>query len=400
MTGNRLAAVVLAATLAIQVYVSVAATAAAVLAPTLALAFGVKASWIGAFIGIVFAGGMLGSLASGGFIQRYGAIRTSQACVLLCAVGTALVALTPASAPWVLAPAAVIIGLGYGPITPASSQLLARTAAPGRMSMTFSIKQTGVPAGVALAGAILPSLADAAGWRAALGWVAAAALPVVLAAQPIRAGLDAERRKRALSLRAAFAPLGYLRVPALRQLALVALAYSSAQVSLTSFLVVYLSATLNYSLVTSGFVLSAATLGGVAGRVGWGVAADRWLAPRAALSTIGLSASVLALILAVAQAGWSTPAVALVCGLLGATAIGWNGVQLAEVARVAPPGAAGPVTGAVGFVTFGGIVLGPPLFGAIASASGSYRVSFGVMALVTAWAAVWLLRTSARARPE
>ena len=65
MTGNRLAAVVLAATLAIQVYVSVPATPAAVLAPTLALAFGVKASWIGAFIGIVFAGGMLGVDAAG-----------------------------------------------------------------------------------------------------------------------------------------------------------------------------------------------------------------------------------------------------------------------------------------------------------------------------------------------
>jgi MFS family permease len=397
MTGNRLAAVVLAATLAIQVYVSVAATAAAVLAPTLALAFGVKASWIGAFIGIVFAGGMLGSLASGGFIQRFGAIRTSQACVALCAIGIALIALAPPDMPWLLAPAAVIIGLGYGPITPASSQLLARTAPPGRMSITFSIKQTGVPAGAALAGAIQPSLAAAGGWRLALGWVAAAAVPVVLAAQPIRAGLDAERRPRGLTLRSAIAPLAYLRMPKLRQLAMVALAYSSAQVSLTTFLVVYLSSTLGYPLVTAGFVLAFATMGGVAGRIGWGVVADRWLAPRATLATIGLAAAALALVLALAQPTWRIPAVALVCALLGATAIGWNGVQLAEVARVAPPGAAGAVTGAVGFVNFGGIVLGPPLFGAIASASGSYRASFAVLALVSAITATWLLRSSARA---
>ena len=47
--------------------------------------------------------------------------------------------------------------------------------------------------------------------------------------------------------------------------------------------------------------------------------------------------------------------------LFGATAIGWNGVQLAEVARLAPPGTAGEVTGATGFVTFAGVVIGPPL---------------------------------------
>ena len=46
----------------------------------------------------------------------------------------------------------------------------------------------------------------------------------------------------------------------------------------------------------------------------------------------------------------------------GATAIGWNGVQLAEVARHAPPGEAGAMTGATGFVTFSGVVVGPPLF--------------------------------------
>jgi MFS family permease len=69
-------------------------------------------------------------------------------------------------------------------------------------------------------------------------------------------------------------------------------------------------------------------------------------------------------------------------------------VQLAEVARLAPPGMAGPVTGAVGFVTFSGVVIGPPLFAAIASLTGSYRVSFAVMACVSAGSAVWLWRAA------
>jgi MFS family permease len=394
MTGNRLAAAVLGATLAIQVYASVAASATAVLAPAIAATFAVEAGWIGVFVGLVYAGGMCGSLASGGFIERYGAIRTSQACVVLCAAGTALIAAAPAGAPWLLALAALVIGLGYGPITPASSQLLARTAPPGRMAITFSIKQTGVPAGAALAGALLPTLASGSSWRGALGWLALAALPVLVCAEPIRARLDAERRRARLSLRSAVAPLGYLRTPALRQLALTSLAYSATQVSLTSFLVVYLTGTLRYPLVAAGLVLAAATIGGVAGRIGWGVVADRWLAPRTALATIGLAAALLSLALALAHAGWGAAVVVFLCVALGATAIGWNGVQLAEVARLAPPGMAGPVTGAVGFVTFSGVVIGPPLFAAIASLTGSYRVSFAVMACVSAGSAVWLWRAA------
>ena len=79
-----------------------------------------------------------------------------------------------------------------------------------------------------------------------------------------------------------------------------------------------------------------------------------------------------------------------VAALFGATAIGWNGVQLAEVARLSPRGAVAAVQGAAGFVTFSGVVAGPPLFALIASSTGSYRVSFAVVAIVSAIGAVWM----------
>ena len=79
-----------------------------------------------------------------------------------------------------LAVAPVIIGVGYGPITPASSQILARTAHPSRMALTFSIKQTGVPAG-----------------RRAGGRGAADPRVAVRVARGVRAGRGAGRRRRA-----------------------------------------------------------------------------------------------------------------------------------------------------------------------------------------------------------
>jgi MFS-type transporter involved in bile tolerance (Atg22 family) len=75
----------------------------------------------------------------------------------------------------------------------------------------------------------------------------------------------------------------------------------------------------------------------------------------------------------------------------GATAIGWNGVQLAEVARRAPPGQAGAVTGACGVITFSGVVLGPPLFAALAAATGSYRNGFLLLAALCVAGSLGLL---------
>ena len=393
MTSARTAAIALAATLTIQVYASFAATATAVLAPAIARDFGVEARWIGVFVGIVYAGGMFASLASGGFIERYGPIRVSQGCVVLCAIGVAAIALAPVHAVALLGLAAIVIGLGYGPITPASSQLLQRTASPSRMALTFSIKQTGVPAGAALSGALLPALTLAIGWRAAFALTALAGTAVTVAAQPIRPRLDVETKLRGrFTFAGIFGPLALLRQSrALRDLALVSLAYSATQVCLTSFLVVHLTETLRWTLVGAGLALTTATAAGVAGRIVWGFAADRLLAPRHVLVLIGLLAGVCGAGMAMATPAWPSIAVIALAAVYGATAIGWNGVQLAEVARLAAPGTAGKVTGATGFVTFAGVVIGPPSFALLSTLTGSYRTGFAAFAALSTAAAVALL---------
>jgi MFS family permease len=71
-----------------------------------------------------------------------------------------------------------------------------------------------------------------------------------------------------------------------------------------------------------------------------------------------------------------------VCVVYGATAVGWNGVFLAEVARLAPEGRVAIVTGGTQFFTFAGVLLGPPVFGAIVSASGHYGSGFIFLAIL------------------
>ena len=400
--SSRTAMVALAATLSIQIFTALAATAPAVLAPELARELGIAPQWIGVFVGLVYVGAMLASVASGGFIQRYGAIRVSQCCVLLCAAGIIIVGWLPASLAGLLVAAAVLIGLGYGPITPASSQVLARTTPAAQMALMFSIKQTGVPAGAALAGALLPVAAITMGWRATLVTVGLAGLLVATTAQSTRKLLDIDRMPaKAFSVRDILARLKLVaHSPPLAELAMLSFAYAAVQVCLTSFLVVFLREALGWSLVASGLALTIATVGGVIGRIFWGAVADNVLAPRRTLIVIGILAGICGA--AIAFATPATPAwiILPLTALFGGTAIGWNGVQLSELARQATPGNAGAVTGAAGFITFSGVVIGPPLFAALTAWTHGYKTGFLVMAAVSLGAASALLvRTEARARP-
>jgi predicted MFS family arabinose efflux permease len=381
-TAPRAAAIALAVTLGIQIYTSVAATAAAVLAPEIARDFALSPKLIGVFVGLVYFGSMTASLASGGFIERFGAIRVSQVCVLLCAVGVGIMPLCGASSLglFFLALAPLIIGIGYGPITPASSHVLARTTPASRMALTFSIKQTGVPFGAALAGATLPGLALGFGWHATFGAVAMLGAIIAVTSQTSRASLDADRASRQkLSLAGIFKPLRLvLSHSALIELSIVGLVYAATQVCLMSFLVVYLTEALGIPLIAAGIALTVANVGGIVGRIGFGAIADRWIPPRTVLGIIGVAAAGGAYATTLFGAGWPTTAMLGVCAVFGLTAIGWNGVQLSEIARLAPRGQAGAITGAAAFLTFAGVVLGPPTFAALASATGSYRVGFGV----------------------
>ncbi len=393
-----IATTALAATLAIQVFASLAATATSVLAPEIARDFGVPAKLIGVFVGLLYAGGMAASLACGPLIERYGAIRVSQVCALFCGTGIALVAgagaaSLPAAPLALVAVAAVVIGVGYGPITPASSQVLARTAPAARMSLVFSIKQTGVPAGAALAGAALPALALALGWRATFVAVAILGAAVVAAAQTTRHALDTDRLpSRPLSVAGVFAPLRIVFASrGLAELSLVGFAYAATQVCLMSFTVVYFTETLGFPLHYAGYALTVANFGGIAGRIGWGAVADHYIAPRRMLGLLGLATACCAAATLAFTPAWPWLGLLAVCAMFGATAIGWNGVHLAEVARLAPKGQAGAITGACGFVTFAGVVLGPPSFAFLAALTESYRTGFAVCGAGTGLLGLYLL---------
>ena len=157
--SNKGVIIPVTATLGVQSTVSMVAVTVPVMAPSMAPDVGISATAAGLYVSLMYIGSMISSLWSGDFISRYGPIRISQICLVLAGVGLMLTAFS--SIPAMLL-SALVIGCGYGPVTPASSHILARRTPARIMSFIFSLKQTGVPLGGVLAGAIVPSL-DGAG---------------------------------------------------------------------------------------------------------------------------------------------------------------------------------------------------------------------------------------------
>jgi len=139
--------------LAIQIITSFATQAVPVMAVLAAPDFGVSRSDVGYYMALVYGGAILSSSAGGLMASRHGAVRTSQGALLLSGAGVAAFGL---SSVWLLIPAALLTGLGMGPPTPASSQVLVRVTPRALASVTFSVKQTGVPLGNMVAGLAIP----------------------------------------------------------------------------------------------------------------------------------------------------------------------------------------------------------------------------------------------------
>ena len=385
----------LIATLFIQVMVSMALLTLPVMAPIAAKDLAVSPAMVGVYVAITYAGAMFSSLTSGTSVTRFGPVRVSQVGLILCASGLCLCAV-----PWLPATGlgALLIGLGYGPITPSSSQILARTTPPHQMSLVFSIKQTGGPAGSMLAGAIVPSLMLGIGWQLSLISVALVCLISALLSQPLRDQMDDQRQPGLqLKLSTLLAPIRMvLSHRALATMAGCSLMFSMVQMSLTTYLVTYLHDDLTYGLVAAGLLLSITQAGGIVGRIVWGYLADQFFSPQKMLAGLATSMALCAAATPLLLPILPVYGVWTLLLLFGASAIGWNGVYLAEVARQAPEGKASVATGGTLTFTFLGVVIGPPLFGALSTLFGTYDAGFWALAAISSLCSLvlWRLKPS------
>jgi MFS family permease len=299
-------------------------------------------------------------------------------------LGAAALALAPSGWWPTFLLAALLVGIAYGPSPPAGSDILQRHAPAGRRSLVFSIKQAAAPLGGALAGLIVPPLATLYDWRIALALAAALAAASTLLVQPWREPLDAERNPKQVmdlaalaspaALTAPFRALGL--APILPRLTYLAFSFAVVQGCLLGFYVTYLVADLGIRLEAAGVAFAVLLGTGVVARVCVGWIADRVGSGVATLTVLAVGSAATALVTAAITPSWPWWTILTAAIASGFAATSWNGVYMAEVARMAPPGRIGDATSGSTFLTFIGYVLGPIAFSAVVAQTGSYRIAF------------------------
>lgn len=373
-----------------------------VLAPILTHMAGVTPERVGELAGLVSLGSAWFFLSGHPILQRLGSLRTLQLGALMASASLMIF-----FAPWwpAMMLAALLVGIGYGPTTPAGSDVLARYTPPRHKSAMFSIKQAGAPLGGAIAGLSLPTIAAVIGWQFALAATALIGLVAILVVQRVRRELDADRDDSvALSARILMSPANLRQPvealalsPGLPLLTVASFCLAAIQGNLFSFGVTYLTDEIGLTLVQAGAASSAMLFTGMFGRVLMGWIADRIGSAITVLKTLAVTATLSTLMLSTIRPGWSYAAIVAVFAVTGIAATTWNGVFLAEVARIAPKGKVGMATAGSAFFTFLAYTSGPFIFAKAVSLVGAYGPVFTGVAGLGVLAGIALILAGRRA---
>jgi MFS transporter, ACS family, hexuronate transporter len=290
------------------------------------------------------------------------------------------------------------VGLGRGLVEPGATKAIVDWFPARGIATAMGLKQTGYPLGAMLMAAILPALALALGWRSAIALMGLLVLAggfatALLYRDPPREGSAV---RRGISLRGS---LGFLlRNRRLWVVSATALLLVVTQFGLVSYLALYFSdvvlpATLpdpGTRLVVAGGFLALVQAGGIAGRMLWGVASDRFLLGRRmpVIAATGVFAALIALVLGYLGPGLPLWLLGIIVFAYGVTALGWNGLYMASAAEAAGRRLSAMGVGFSMTLVHLGVVGGPPLFGFIVDLTGSYQPAWLSLSLFSLAGAV------------
>ena len=364
-----------------------------VLAPVIVADAGLAPEAVGLLAGFVGFGSVWMFAANARITPVLGPLWALVAACLLAILGAGLV-LTG----WILAlfPGAMLIGFAYAVTAPAGSQILSRHAPQRLWGTLFSIRQAGVPLGGAIAGVVGTSVAAAYGWRAGLGCLAlflvAAIAMLLLAPHAYRAGGGGRFRLRHL-----FAPSLIVtpfrtlaQMPQLRPITFSSFGFAAVHGSMYSFMTTYLTDGLGLTLPLAGAFFATMQISAFAGRLGAGVLADRVGAFRPVLIGMAVSGAAACILIGHLDPDWPRPVLFAIAALTGLAASTWNGLFLAEVARIVPADDISQATAGTTFFTFISYMLTPPAFALIVRLA-DYQAAYYAAAAAAVFGLVCLL---------
>lgn len=382
MIGQRW--VILALILAAQTVANIGPLGIPAIASLIRDDLGLTLTQAGSFLSAYYIGPILMSLPAGTLADRWGIARMLILGQAVIALG--LVAVSASASYAGLIVLMVVAGFGYGMLNPTSTKAVMAWFPPGQRATVVGLKQVGLPFGGALGATVLPLLALALGWRAAV------ALSAGLLALTVVASIVLYRDPPDLPpARVETAARPFRAVLLTRDLWLVALStlmFAAMQTVWLAFLVLYLQSVVGLSLLSAGRYLALAQVAGMVGRVAFGVLSDRAFGGRrrAPLAIAGCGSALCSLAIALTGPGSSALWLTTLAVTFGFAGIGWNGVQHTLMAELAGPRSAGTAVGLGLAVSSLGVTVGPPIFGLCVELSGGYRGPWVALAVMMAGA--------------
>jgi sugar phosphate permease len=277
--------------------------------------------------------------------------------------------------------------LGAGCIYPSAVRAVVLWFPAGERATAIGVNQTAINVSGIIAALTLPALALRFGWEYGFLAVGVTGLAVTaLVAGGYRSPPAAPGAPRpAGPPRGTFR--GLLRRRDVWLLAGMGFFLGIVEYSLLAHVVLFMRAEYLLTAVAAGGVLALAQAAGAVGKPLTGLVSDRLLGARR--RPLLLAAGALALLTSLglafggADLGWGV--YALVAGL-GLAAVGWGGIFGTMAGEIGGRAAAGQVAGLTAAAVNVGVVVGPPAFGALVDASGSYRLAWLAMAASSALA--------------
>ena len=244
----------------------------------------------------------------------------------------------------------------------------------------IDINQTSLNVAGVLTASALPTLALVYGWRAAFIPVALIPIAASVAAYTLyREPVGEEPPKVSGKGGASWAAVRGVILD--RNILLVALACMGlcvCEFAFTGYLVIYLKEVVGVSVAVAGGYLALANLGGAVGKPFFGALSDRVFGGSRRKPLIIVGALILVFTILMQMISASTPYWVMlgIIVLFGFTAIGWGGMNLVLASEFAGKENAGLAVGYAASISLIGNLVGPPIFGWMADATGSYSLGW------------------------
>ncbi|RLG97937.1 hypothetical protein DRO28_03455 [Candidatus Bathyarchaeota archaeon] len=274
-------------------------------------------------------------------------------------------------------------GIGCGCLLTSTTKAIMYWFPRKERGTAMGLKQTGVNIGGLLAALTLPVIALTRGWRFSLLIVGLSAILSGVVSFTLYRETSVKERSVASSLRETLNM--FKKVAVSRPLLILSCSiaiYLAVEFSLITYLVLNLVEESSLSVVLAGQYLALTEGAGAFGKPLFGALSDILFGGKRKrlLILIGLLMASMCVTFGMAIRILPLWAITAVCILFGLTAIGYGGLYLALVGEIAGKELTGIATGVSTTISLTGIIFGPPLFGYLADITGSYSLSWYLLA--------------------